>query len=116
VLSLPSDEDFAGDIVRAPFRRIPALEPVRVQDVGLAGADDPTVLAWSATAGRILLTHDRRTMPRFAVQRVRDGLPMPGVFLIDAALPIRQARDELVLLIECSTHEEWRDLAASIPL
>ena len=36
-----------GNIVRGPLRRHPEIDLVRVQDVGLAGLDDPTVLAWT---------------------------------------------------------------------
>lgn len=40
-----ADENFNNDILRAPFRRNPTLDIVRVQDVGLSGVDDPTLLA-----------------------------------------------------------------------
>jgi hypothetical protein len=56
-----------------------------VQDVGLTGADDPTILEWAAAGGRILFTHDVSTMTRFAYERVAAGLAMPGVGVVDAA-------------------------------
>jgi len=58
VLNLLSDENFNGDIVRGLFLRQPQLNLLRVQDVGLQTIDDPTILAWAASNGRILLTHD----------------------------------------------------------
>jgi len=39
-----ADENFNNDIVRGLLRRKPDLNIVRVQDAGLSGADDPTVL------------------------------------------------------------------------
>jgi predicted nuclease of predicted toxin-antitoxin system len=87
MLRLVSDENFNGEVVRGLFRRQPDLDLVRVQDVGLAGVDDPDVLEWAAREGRILLTHDRSTMPDFAAERVRAGLPMPGVFVVNDRLP-----------------------------
>ena len=45
MLKLLADENFNNDVVRALLRRDPSLEVVRVQDVGLSGADDPAVLA-----------------------------------------------------------------------
>src|SRR5262249_52981210 len=42
-----------------------------VQDVGLAGAEDPDVLAWAAANNRLALTHDRATMWDYAKERVR---------------------------------------------
>jgi hypothetical protein len=48
MLRLAADENFNGDIVRKLLRRNPKLDIVRVQDVGLSGADDPSVLQWAA--------------------------------------------------------------------
>ncbi len=41
---------------------MPDLDIKRVQDTGLAGVDDPNVLSWAADEGRIIVTHDRRTI------------------------------------------------------
>ena len=43
MLRLVSDENFNGDIVRGLWLHHPALDLYRVQDVGLEGADDPTI-------------------------------------------------------------------------
>ena len=58
MLPLAIDENFNNDIVRGLLRRRPELDLVRIQDAGLAGADDPTVLDWAAQESRVLLTHD----------------------------------------------------------
>ena len=42
------------------------VDIVRIQDVGLSGADDPTVLEWTAEEGRVLLTHDVKTITKYA--------------------------------------------------
>jgi hypothetical protein len=55
MLRFAADENFNNDIVWGLLRRNPQLNIVRIQDAGLAGADDPTVLAWAADEGRILL-------------------------------------------------------------
>lgn len=89
---------------------------VRVQDVGLLEADDPTILEWAAVAGRILLSHDRKTIPRFAYDRVRRGQPMPGVFLVSDAMSRGDAIAELMLAIQGSSQEEWQDLVIYFPL
>src|SRR3990172_5124193 len=57
MLRLAADENFNGDIVRGILRRNPKLDIVRVQDVGLSGADDPSVLQWAADQGRIVVAH-----------------------------------------------------------
>ncbi len=45
---LAADENFNNDILRALRWRRADLDVVRVQDAGLAGTDDPTVLAWAS--------------------------------------------------------------------
>lgn len=84
MLKLVSDENFNGDVVRGLFRRCPNLDLVRVQDVELSAAPDPDILEWAAAENRILLTHDRDTIPDFAYDRVKAGKAMPGVFLSNA--------------------------------
>jgi len=66
MLRLLTDENFNGDIVRGLLLRQPDLDLVRVQDVGLSGAEDPDILAWAADNSPIVLTHDRATMADFA--------------------------------------------------
>ena len=77
MLRLVADENFNNDIVRGLLRRKPKLDIVRIQDVGLSGADDPTVLEWAAQEGRVLLTHDVTTITRYAYERVKAGQSMP---------------------------------------
>ena len=96
------DEDFDNDILRGVLRRLPTLDIVRVQDVGLSRAKDPAVLEWAAQEGRVVLTHDVSTMTAHAWARVPKGLPMPGVFAVSQSLPIGTAIEELHLLAECS--------------
>ena len=86
MLQLGTDENFNGDIVRGLLFRLPDLNLVRVQDVGIKGAIDPVVLAWAAQNHRIVVTHDRATLPAFAYERVLAGEPMPGVIVIERSL------------------------------
>jgi predicted nuclease of predicted toxin-antitoxin system len=66
MIRLAADENFNNDIVRGVMRRNPDVDIVRVQDAGLSGADDPTVLEWAAQEGRVLLTNDVATMTKYA--------------------------------------------------
>lgn len=116
MLSLLSDENFNGDIVRGLFLRQRNLDLCRVQDVGLGGVDDPAILAWAANNERILLTHDRATMPDFAYERLTKGEPIPGLFVVNDRMPVRQAIDELLLLIDFSEQAEWKGLVLYFPL
>lgn len=74
-----TDEDFRHDVLRGVLRLLPQLELVTAQQVSLTNVDDTILLSWAAQDNRVLLTHDRNTMNGFALDRVRAGLPMPGV-------------------------------------
>ena len=113
MLRLLADENFDTDLLRGVQRRQTPCDIVRVQDVGLRGADDPTVLAWADEQGRIVLTHDVATLPDRAYDRMSAGLPMPGVFAVAAASPIGQVIDDILLLAECS---EKRGVGGTCPL
>jgi Domain of unknown function (DUF5615) len=116
MLNLLSDENLNGDIIRGLFLRQPNLDLIRVQDVGLIEVEDPAILAWAAEKQRIILTHDRATMPDFAYERLVRGESMPGMFAIDDRMPIRQAIDELLLLIDCTEQIEWNGVVLYLPL
>lgn len=116
MLRLLTDENFNGYIVRGLLRRRPDLELVRIQDVGLAKANDPAILEWAAVHDYILLTHDQATLPDFAYTRVAAGQPMSGVFVVNDRLAIRQTINELLFLDECSEQDEWSQKVIYLPL
>jgi len=113
---LLADENFNGDIVRGLLLRKPDLELVRAQDVGLLQVDDPDVLVWAADNNRLVVTHDRATMPDYAYKRVAAGNPMPGVFTLHDKFPVGQAIEELLLIVECSEPQEWSGRVIYLPL
>jgi hypothetical protein len=115
MLRLVADENF-NNIVRGLLRRQPDLDIVRVQDSGLSGADEPTVLEWAAQERRVLLTHDVSTITKYAYARVRAGQPMPGVFEVSRAVPIGRAIEDILLLTECSLDDEWEGPVYYLPL
>lgn len=111
-----SDENFDGKIIRGLRRIEPTVDIVRVQDTALYQKQDPLVLEWAATEGRILLTHDVRTMPKYAYERVDKGLPMSGVFIISDQLPAGLVIDELLLLHGASEPAEWENRVIHLPV
>jgi hypothetical protein len=116
LLRLAADENFNYDIVRGVLRRNPEVDIVRVQDAGLSGADDPTILEWAARESRVLLTHDVTTMTRYAYERVQAGSPMPGVFEVSRTVPVGLAIEEILLIIEYSLEDEWEGQVRYLPL
>lgn len=111
-----ADENFKRAILRGLQRHIPDLDIVRAQQVGLVGADDPTLLAWAAAEGRVAFTHDRATLSHHAYERMAAGLPMPGVVDVRQSLPIGHAIEDILLLLQCSHDDEWADRVRYVPL
>lgn len=116
MLRFAADENFNNAILRGLIRRDPDLDIVRVQDVGLSGVDDPDILEWSAREGRILLTHDVSTITRYAYDRIRAKQPMPGVFEVGRNVSIGEAIEDILLITECSTGDEWEGQVRYLPL
>lgn len=114
MLQFAADENLNGKLFQGLLRH--RLDVVRVQDAGLAGADDPSVLAWAAQERRIVLTHDLTTMPRYASERVEAGHGMPGLFAVRRGFGIGRILDDLVLLAECSRDAEWEGRTLYLPL
>ena len=116
MIRLAADENFNNDILRGLLRREPGLDIVRLQDAGLSGADDPSVLAWAADEGRVLLTHDVSTITKFAYERIEAGLPMPGVFEVSQRASLGQIIEDLLLLATLSLEGEWENRIGYVPL
>jgi hypothetical protein len=116
MLRLLADENFNSDIVRGLLLRRPNFDIVRVQDVGLGGADDPDVLAWAAENDRIVLTHDRATISNYAYERVVAGERMTGIFILNDRFPVGRAIEEILLMDTCTEQAEWSGRAVYVPL
>ncbi|MBI3972947.1 MAG: DUF5615 family PIN-like protein [Chloroflexi bacterium] len=120
VLSYPTlglaDENVHGEITRGVLRRQPNLDIVRVQDIDLAGADDPTVLAQAAAEGRVVPTSDVSTLVGYAYERVRSGHAVPGVFVIRQDASLGRTIEDIVLLAEASLEGKWEGQVRYLPL
>jgi hypothetical protein len=114
MLRLLADENFNGLIVRGLLRRKPDLDIVRVQDVGLLGADDATILMWAAQEERVLLTHDAKTLTKYAYERVLAGERC--VFELVRSISVGRAIDEVLLLALASLPGEWEGQVRYLPL
>ena len=116
MLALAADENFSGAIVRGLLRRRPDTDLVRIQDAGLRGSDDPSVLAWAAKERRVLRTHDENTLVGHAYDLVEQGRSMVGVFVVRQDVSPGRVIDDLLLLIDCSRQGEWIGQVRFLPL
>ena len=116
MLRLLTDEDVHGDIVNGLRRRQPALDLVRVQDVGLRRTPDSIILEWAAQQGRVIVSVDKKTLAVDAWDRVARGLPMPGVAILRILLSIGQAINELELIAVAANADDFRDQVIYLPM
>jgi hypothetical protein len=77
---------------------------------------DSPLRDWAAEQHRILVTHELKTIPKHAYERVKSGQPVPGVVAFPDSLPIGQAIEELALLVECCQPAELENLVIFLPI
>lgn len=109
-----ADADLNQAIVTGTIRRQPNLNLQSAYAAGLEGKKDPEVLTIAAQDGRVLVSHDRKTMPRefgeFIVSKTSSG-----VLILSQKLSVSDAIEALILVWEVSTAEEWVNQIMSIP-
>lgn len=116
MIRFAADENFNNDMLRTLLHRKPDLDIIRIQNTELVGSSDPDLLTWMAAERRVLITHDVRTIPKHAYERVRSGLPMPGVVLVSDALSMGEAVEDLLILIEANREDEWEGQIKFVPI
>jgi predicted nuclease of predicted toxin-antitoxin system len=116
MLQLLIDHDLDQNILRGLLQRIAGLDAVTAYEAGLREAPDPELLIWAAKEKRVLVTHDRRTMPGHAADLLTAGETIAGVIVISRRLPIRQVLDELEMIVLCSEANEWVNIIQYLPL
>ena len=109
MLRLLIDENFNYLILRGLRSRLPDLDFVSVQQLGLAGSKDPALLKWAGKNDRTMLTHDIKTMASYAEQLMMQGEPVAGVITVPQQMSIGRAIADLELVIACHSQEEFRD-------
>src|SRR5882724_7609545 len=103
-----ADADLDHRIVRGIRRREPQVDFLTAHTAGLRELSDPEVLKAAAESGRVLVTHDKRTMPGLFAEFIRNRTT-PGVFVIGKHVFIRDAVEEILLIWAVSDAEEWRN-------
>ena len=63
-VSFQADADLNAEIIAGVRRREPSIDFQTADEADLRRLPDPEVLAFAAQENRILVTHDRRTMPK----------------------------------------------------
>lgn len=109
-----ADENFDGRILDGIRRRLPDLDIVRIQDTEMYGASDAEMLEWVAQEGRILLSRDVQTLIDDAYDRVKRGLPMPGVIIVQMDAGIGKAIEALEIAIVAGRESDFENQVAHV--
>jgi len=110
-----ADADLNQIIVLAVIRREPAVDFQTAIAGGLEGLNDSEVLRHAADDGRVLVTHDQKTMPRhFASFISRQS--SSGVLIVPQHLPVGAVVEDLLLIWMASDVEEWVNCIRFLPV
>jgi hypothetical protein len=115
LIRFQADADLDHDIVVAVRRREPVIEFASAADSGIIGLPDPEVLEIAAVSGRVLVSHDRRTMSEHFRSRLEEGKSSPGLFLVSQFAPLGPVVEALVMVWAASEAAEWRDQLFHLP-
>ncbi len=111
-----ADNDLNRVIVDATLRREPRIDFQSAQAARLDELDDAAVLRFAASQSRILVSHDKRTMPKALSSLVASGGTSAGVLLvIPQSAPIMEVVETLILIWADDREGEWQNLVVKIP-
>ena len=114
-ISYQADADLNQVIVTGVLRREPAISFQSATAAKLEGVKAAQVLAIAAQQQRILISHDRKTMPSEFAEFIMNN-QSSGVIIVSRKVPIEVVIEELILIWEASSAEEWINRIAKIPL
>ena len=110
-----ADADLNQMLVKAVLRREPRIDFQSAFLANLAGLNDSEVLAYAARENRVLVTHDRRTMPTHFAEYIQASTSA-GVIVVSQNIAVRQFLDDLILIWVASEPEEWENRIAALPI
>lgn len=76
---------------------------------------DDEVLVYASREGRVLVSHDRKTMPEHSGRFLAAGKTSPGLIIVSAKLPVGRAAEWLQLLWETTSAEEYVNAIYNLP-
>lgn len=110
-----ADADLNQILLKATLRREPVIDFQTAHSAGLVALHDKEVLTKAAEQGRVLVTHDRKTMPKHFAEFIATR-ESAGVIVVPQKLSVNAAVDDLILIWSASESDEWINRIKSIPL
>ncbi len=91
-----ADNDLKFGIVKAVRRQEPTVDFVSAQEAGLDAVPDPLLLDRAAAEGRVLVSHDRRTMIDHFRDHLAAGKSSPGLLIVSQGSAIGDVAEALI--------------------
>jgi hypothetical protein len=110
-----ADADLNEIIVKAALRREPSIDFQTARAANLSGLKEEEVLALASRDGRLLVTHDRRTMPRHFAEFIESATSF-GLLIVPQKMSIADVVEDLILIWVASEAEEWANRMYSLPV
>ena len=110
-----ADADLNQDIVTGVLRLAPEIDFQTAADAGFEGLPDENVLEIAASENRILVSHDRKTMPKHFALFIENNR-CAGVLIVSKKLEVSRAIEELILIWAASESEEYYNSIRQLPI
>jgi hypothetical protein len=110
-----ADNDLKFGIVKAVRRREPTVDFLSAQEAGLDGVPDPLLLDRAAAEGRVLVSHDRRTMIDHFRDHLAAGKSSPGLLIVSQGSSIGDVVEAVLYVWALSDPAELLDRAYYLP-
>lgn len=110
-----ADADLNQVIVTGVLRREPRIDFQTAFAAGLEGVKDLDVLAIASRQERVLVSHDRKTMPSEFAAFITTN-QSSGIIIVSRKVPIEVVIEELLLIWAASSSQEWVNRIAKLPL
>ena len=110
-----ADADLNEILLKATLRREPRIDFQRAHVAGLVALGDQQVLTIAAREGRVLVTHDRKTMPKYFAKFI-ERETSSGVIVVPQKLAVSIAVEDLILIWGATESDEWINRIQSLPL
>jgi uncharacterized protein with PIN domain len=110
-----ADADLNDDIVTGVLRLAPEIDFQTATEADLEGLKDENVLAIASRENRILVTHDRRTMPRHFAAFIEEN-ECWGVIIVSKKMEIGAVIEEIILIWTASQAGEYLNSIKQLPI
>lgn len=113
-IKFQADADLNQNIVNAVLRIESKIDFQTAINANLTGLVDNQVLELAANQRRILVSHDKRTMTKYFGEFITHSKSY-GVLIVPKKLPVIEVAQNIILIWEIFTDEEWINRIAFLP-